>query len=170
MILRLYHDRSSLPEVACLKGAIEDFYGPFGARVMDGGFLHIPVRISAHSGEKSLNAARLLAHLCAFSDLSALPGKEGQASMWIIGAEIFYPGSGQVFGCAAGRSALISKSGLDEDMLAKEALHEVGHLMGLDHCQGECMMSLSDSLDLARLKPDALCLDCALRLREINGL
>jgi len=165
MILRLYHDRSSLAEVAGLKGAIEDFYGTYGARVMDGGFLHIPVRISAYAGEKSLNAARLLRHLSAFSDLSALPGMESHASLWVIGAEIFYPGSGSVFGCAAGRSALISKSGLDEDMLIKEALHEVGHLLGLDHCQGQCIMSLSDSLDLARQKPGVLCLDCASRLR-----
>ena len=138
--------------MAGLKGAIEEFYGPYGARVLDGGYLHIPVQ-----GQR-LNAARLLRHLSAFS------GKESNLSLWLVGPEIFYPGSGPVFGCTAGRSALLSKSGLDEEMLVKEALHEVGHLLGLDHCQGQCIMSFSDSMEQARQKPSAFCAACISRL------
>jgi predicted Zn-dependent protease len=152
MILCLYHDRSSLADVAGLKGAIEEFYGPYGARVLDGGFLHVPVQ-----GQR-LNAARLLRHLSAFY------GNESNLSLWVVGAEIFYPGSGPVFGCTAGRSALISKSGLDEDILVKEALHEVGHLLRLDHCQGQCIMNFSDSIEQARQKPLALCQTCTSHL------
>jgi hypothetical protein len=44
MILRMLNDRSSLAEVACLKKAIEDCYGPFGLEVQDRGYLYVPFK------------------------------------------------------------------------------------------------------------------------------
>jgi hypothetical protein len=44
MILCMLNDRSSLAEVACLKKAIEDCYGPFGLEVQDRGYLYVPFK------------------------------------------------------------------------------------------------------------------------------
>jgi predicted Zn-dependent protease len=152
MIIALFRDRGTLAEIALVKNAIESCYGPYGLKVQDRGYLYVP-----GAGPK-LNAAKLLLHLNRVSD-SGL-------SLWIVDRGIFYPDSGDIFGCAARRSALISKEGLDLELLAKEVLHEIGHLLGLDHCHDHCIMSLSKSLDQARAKPSNLCSGCASKLNS----
>lgn len=151
MILHLFHDGKCLADVACLKGAIEECYGLYGLRVKDRGYLYVPLK------GQSLNAAKLLKYL------GLAIGT--QASLWIIDGKIFYPGIGPVFGCSAGHHAILSAAELEPGILAKEALHEVGHLLGLQHCESRCVMSLSDSLDHAKDKPSALCTGCLARLR-----
>lgn len=155
MILALFRDRGSLAEMALVKGAIESCFGQYGLRVQDRGYLYVP------GDGPRLNAAKLLLHLNRVSDSSL--------SLWIVDRKIFYPDSGEIFGCAARRSALISRDGLDLELLAKEVLHEIGHLMGLDHCQGHCIMSLSSTLDQARAKSPFLCAGCASKLAANKG-
>jgi len=151
MILRLYHDGRSIAEIPGLKDSIEKAYSPFNLQVQDRGYLFLPDR------SEDLNAARLLKYLEAASG--------GQISLWLVQDTLTYPGIGQVFGCSAGRSAILSKSDLDPDSLIKEALHEVGHLMGLDHCVEHCVMSLSKSREEAGRKPYSFCPGCSALLR-----
>ncbi len=151
MILHLFHDGKCLADVACLKGAIEERYGPYGLRVKDRGYLYVP--LNSHG----LDAAKLLKYL------GIAIGNH--ASLWLIDGKIFYPGTGQVFGCTAGRYAILSAADLEPETLAKEALHEVGHLLGLSHCSSSCVMSLSGSLDQAKEKPSTLCAGCLAKLR-----
>ncbi len=155
MILFIFRDKNSLPEVARLKSAIEECYGPFGLRVQDRGYLYVPF-----SGQ-SKNAARLLNYL------SKTSGSE--RSLWLVDGGIVYPEIGPVFGCSTEKSALLSTKGLDADVLAKEALHEVGHLLGLEHCKNRCLMSLSENMAEAEKKPSRLCQSCSARLMAAAG-
>jgi predicted Zn-dependent protease len=147
MILLLFRDRNSLSEVASLKSAIEECYGRFGLRVQDRGYLYVPVH------GQSLSAARLLKYLGKASG--------SEKALWMVDNEIFYPEIGPVFGCSTEKSALVSAAGLDADVLAKEALHEVGHLLGLEHCRDRCIMSLSENREEAEKKPSQLCQSCS---------
>lgn len=155
MILLLFRDRDSLPEVAGLKSAIEKCYGPFGLRVQDRGYLYVPFQ------GQSLNAARLLSYLARAS------GPE--MSLWLVDRGIIYPEIGPVFGCSTEKSAIISLSGLDTEVLVKESLHEVGHLIGLEHCSKRCIMSLSENLAEAEGKPLYLCPACFTALAALAG-
>jgi archaemetzincin len=155
MILQLFRDRSSLTEIALIKSAIEECYGQFGLRVQDRGYLYVPFR------GQSLNAARLLNYLGKASG--------SERSLWLVDMGIVYPEIGTIFGCSTEKSALLSTEGLDADVLAKEALHEVGHLLGLEHCKNRCIMSLSESRAEAEKKPSQLCQSCSAWLMAAAG-
>lgn len=193
MLLLLFHDKGSLVEIAGLKVAIEDCYGPYGLLAQDGGYLFVPIR------ESRLNAARLLKHLgrivgiSATDDVShtasvsvaagvsptagrnAVAGDSAsvnasiKAALWLVDRELFYPDIGAVFGCSADRVAILSAANMKKNLLAKVALHEVGHLMGLDHCQKRCIMRLSGTRAEAEEKPSCLCADCSAQLMATLG-
>lgn len=42
----------------------------------------------------------------------------------------------------------------------KEALHEIGHTLGLDHCTIDCIMFFSNSISDTDLKPSSFCRKC----------
>jgi len=149
MILHLFHDRRSLADVAALKVAIEECFGAYGLKVQESGYLYVPL-----AGQK-LNAAKLLKHLARTGDQ--------KDALWLVDRELFYPEIGQVLGCSAKGVALLY-AGLEPEVLAKEALHEVGHLMGLEHCQNYCVMHLSTNAKKAKEKPARLCMGCSDRL------
>jgi archaemetzincin len=151
MILDLLHDRHSLTEVACIKRAIEDRYGLYGVQVHDRGYLYVPFK-----GQR-LDASELLKYMA-----GVLLGQEMR--LWVVDGELFYPGKGAIFGCSAGKSAVLSRSGMDQAVLAKEAIHEVGHILGLNHCQENCVMNLSIRREELEKKSSSLCPSCSTRL------
>jgi predicted Zn-dependent protease len=152
MILLLFHDKNYLAQLWSIKVAIEECYGPFGLKVQDRGYLHVPFH-----GPR-LNAAKLLKYL----GLST-----GKAiSLWLLEGELYYPEIGGIFGCSTDRSAILSAMGLECHILAKESLHEVGHLLGLDHCTDVCVMNLSCSIEQAVEKSFYLCKGCSTFLRK----
>jgi predicted Zn-dependent protease len=52
-----------------------------------------------------------------------------------------------------------------QERILKEAAHEIGHLLGLEHCaQEKCLMSFSNSLEQVDEKLPILCLSCARRV------
>ena len=81
--------------------------------------------------------------------------------LWVVDEELFYPGKGPIFGCSTGKSAVLSRSGMDQAVLAKEAIHEVGHVLGLNHCQENCVMNLSKSREEVGKKSSSLCPICS---------
>ncbi len=51
----------------------------------------------------------------------------------------------------------------------KEAIHELGHAIGLDHCEAPCVMHYSNSVMEVDVKPAKFCPDCWRRLNLLLG-
>jgi len=88
-----------------------------------------------------------------------------------------------VFGEAElfGRRALISIRRLrqefyglarNEELLKirtlKEAVHEIGHVLGLKHCKGRCVMRFSNSIFEVDMKDWWFCENCFRKLKGLN--
>ena len=55
------------------------------------------------------------------------------------------------------------------ERVMKESLHELGHAIGLDHCQSPCLMHFSNSVMEVDVKPLRFCPECARRLNLLLG-
>jgi len=117
-------------------------------------------------------SSRILAWLLAHG-----PGR-GKV-LGITDVDLFIPILTFVFGEAqlGGGAAVVSTARLLDpasrdrrvlvERLAKEAVHELGHAMGLKHCTEQaCAMSRSASVREVDLKTGKLCRDCLGRLGE----
>lgn len=122
-------------------------------------------------GRKQWSSTRILAWL-------ARSGPPGRV-LGVTDVDLFIPILTFVFGEAqlGGRAAVVSTARLldgavrDErlllERLAKEAVHELGHALGLVHCAlPECAMSRSASVRDVDQKRGALCRDCRSRLDD----
>jgi archaemetzincin len=83
-------------------------------------------------------------------------------ALWIVDGDIYYDNLTFVMGLAMYHLAgVVSTYRLDSaDMVAKESVHESGHVLGLDHCRNDCVMRFSSSIDDAERKPAGLCERC----------
>jgi len=111
--------------------------------------------------------------------LDWLENRFPKPDQWILGitnVDLAIPVLTFVFGEArlGGRSAVISTFRLHEEFygrsadtlmllsrIEKEAIHEVGHMMGLTHClDSNCVMYPSNSLSQTDVKSTKLCPEC----------
>ncbi|HTX44376.1 MAG TPA: peptidase [Methanocella sp.] len=83
-------------------------------------------------------------------------------ALWVVGQDIYYDSLNFVMGLAMYHLAgLVSTYRLSSpSMVAKECVHEAGHVLGLDHCKNKCVMRFSNSIEDAEMKPDVLCERC----------
>ncbi|BAI62135.1 peptidase M54 archaemetzincin family protein [Methanocella paludicola SANAE] len=83
-------------------------------------------------------------------------------AIWVVDGDIYYDHLTFVMGLAMYHLAgVVSTFRLDSaEMVAKECVHEAGHVLGLDHCKDDCVMRFSSSIDDAERKPAALCGRC----------
>jgi archaemetzincin len=117
----------------------------------------------------------------------AVKTKEANRVLGVVDMDIFVPELNFVFGEASspGKAALISLwrlkpefygLGTDAELCAqralKEAVHEVGHTLGLKHCpRSSCVMHFSNSIFDTDKKQRLFCDDCYLKAAlAINSL
>lgn len=143
-----------------------------GAAVRMGGNLPLPG--ACPEGLSQYPGAPFLAALAA----ARPPGDE--VILGVTGVDLTAPGLNFVFGLAdpRGRAAIISLARLYPEFYGQprdpgrfkaravtEAVHELGHLMGLDHCPNPaCVMAFSNSLADTDRKGPGFCRACREKL------
>jgi archaemetzincin len=100
--------------------------------------------------------------------------KKADIALGLTDADLFVPDMNFVFGLSSmdGACAVVSTNRLKmdgqgpyHDRLIKEAVHELGHLFGLRHCDdSRCVMHFSNSLRDTDLKSEAFCSQCSSQL------
>ncbi len=116
-------------------------------------------------------------------EISACRKKLGvDCVLGVTDVDLYVPGLNYVFGEASSvkKAALISLFrlkqefyGISPDMellherLVKEAVHEVGHMMGLEHCKNSsCVMFFSNSIVDTDKKSGVFCEKCRLHFQD----
>lgn len=149
--------------------------------------LHVTVEVAAEQLEPPMkcfdwNRAQYLAS-CVVKEFLASMGDLARNRLVVLVGMIdaYEPGMNFVFGLASpgyGVAAVFAKRlarGEDRregrkfvERLSKEVVHEVGHLLGLGHCQNAtCVMRFSNSLAEVDEKSYKFCSSCARRLRAV---
>jgi archaemetzincin len=106
---------------------------------------------------------------------------ESQRLLGVIGSDLYVPGMNFVFGEARcpGRVGVIStyrlKAGTSDDSdllesrVVKEAIHEIGHMLGLRHCaKPSCVMYFSERLADTDRKKDSFCSECGPKMKWLE--
>jgi len=131
---------------------------------------------------KQFNASKILEKIRNY-----MKGKQYFRVLGVIDKDIYSENLNFVFGIANrfGKSALISITRLRESFYSelgkvyrketqdifekrvlKEAIHELGHTFGLQHCNNHCIMRFSNSLMDTDNKPKAFCQVCIGRINK----
>ncbi|MFW9914120.1 MAG: hypothetical protein ACFFGZ_00795 [Candidatus Thorarchaeota archaeon] len=87
----------------------------------------------------------------------------GEIGLWVVDRDLFAPQMNWIFGQAIrGIGAILSIVRLENSLefIVKEAIHELGHVLGLSHCQLPCVMTFSNSVAEAHQKSSRLCNSC----------
>ncbi|MCK4476027.1 MAG: hypothetical protein KAU16_04805 [Methanophagales archaeon] len=156
MKLKIFYDKNSEANVPPVKEALEDAFGIETTEVIHSEA--IEVEGAYHANRRQYDASNLLNYL--IRGISS--AKEYALCLWIVSDDLYVKGMNFVFGVAQpGKAAVLSTHRLDSfELIKKEAVHEMGHVFGLQHCTNYCVMQFSNSLYEAKEKPDKLCDKC----------
>ncbi|MDD1702941.1 MAG: archaemetzincin family Zn-dependent metalloprotease [Methanoregula sp.] len=142
-----------------------------------------PVRIMGFvNARKQIDAQVQLDHLAAYK----LQHNISDPLLLVVSQDLFNPGHSSVFGLAREPAgvAVVSVARLSNeyyglapddadflDRIVKEGAHEVGHLLGLAHCDNrECIMFCPNSLDELNGKKKMFCPACKKQLDQHQSM
>ena len=150
--LEIFYFQISKKVIQLIRNALATTYG-FILDVSIGGKLE-PPKEAYNLQREQYNADILLSYL--------LKTKNTDTTIWILRKDIYCKGMNFVFGLAKyyGGAVLSICRLSNNDLIEKEAIHEVGHILGLQHCSNYCVMRFSNSLWEAKMKPSYLCESC----------
>lgn len=157
--LRIFYDKNSEANVPVVKEALKDVFG-----VETGEEIQLDAAEDAYNTKRmQYDASNLLNYLIRYT--SKVRSNEPYLCLWVISDDLYVQGMNFVFGVAQqGKAAVLSTHRLDSlDLIKKEAIHELGHVLGLKHCNNYCVMQFSNSLYEAKKKPAKLCDRCRAR-------
>jgi archaemetzincin len=103
---------------------------------------------------------------------------KGTTGLGLINLDLFVPRLNFIYGLAQRNgNALVALLRLDPlfynlpqdnaiflSRVLKECIHELGHVLGLDHCAGHCVMRFSNTLSDTDDKPESFCSSCIERI------
>lgn len=113
--------------------------------------------------EMQLNASDFLPTISALAN-----SKNADTALGITEEDLYVPELNFVFGLASQNSCIISLARLKNSnkklflkRASKEAIHEIGHLYGLEHCSNSrCVMHFSNCLADTDYKQEEFCVKC----------
>jgi len=98
-----------------------------------------------------------------------------RVTLGVTGKDIFAEGTNFVFGEAelGGARAILSVFRLStpnfelyRERVIKEATHEIGHVLGLVHCESDCVMKFSNNIFEVDRKPSKFCKKCEVKIKK----
>jgi len=137
----------------CLRPVSDAIFDVYGLRTYSNKALELP-STTYNAERKQYDATALLEYLSRV--------KNADIALWLVDQDIYCNERDRVFGYALYHyGAVLSTSRLNSaQLIQKEAAHEVGHVIGLKHCTGRCLMQFSRSVEEAGAKPMELCARC----------
>ncbi len=130
----------------------------------DGGYFDIPAE-SYNPLRKQYNPVQIA------KTITAPTGTHSDFGFGIIDVDIYARGLNFIFGLAhpLRRIAIVSLYRLSgtkiRERIAKEVVHEMGHLLGLSHCRkSSCVMYFSNTLEDTDKKEKSICGTCRSRI------
>jgi len=140
----------------------------------------VDIEEAANTRRRQYHSTRILAILENHVNLADFKKILGVTSLDLYNPSPNADGGGFVFGEARirGRSSIISTYRLDADQptsqvfdarVKKEVMHELGHMIGLEHCTSfTCAMHKSENVIDIDTKSDSYCDSCQAVLQEIH--
>ncbi len=151
MRLKIFYTEEAREKVGSMEPALVEAYSMLNLSIEQGGAISL-LKEAHNFARDQYDASMLLKYL----------SQMGNMLLWVVDKDIYFDNMSFIFGLAFfKKGAILSIYRLDTvELINKEAIHEVGHVLGLQHCHRRCVMSFSNSLEEARIKPLALCEHC----------
>jgi archaemetzincin len=156
--LRIFYDTKSSAALPSIKEVLFEVFKIKTVAELQMDPAEVKGAYNARRGQ--YNASKLLNKL--IRRAAKAESNEHFLALWILSDDVYVEGMNFVFGVAhAGKAAVLSAHRLESlELVNKEAIHEMGHVLGLQHCSNECVMQFSNSLEAAKSKPATLCEHC----------
>jgi len=159
--LEIFYSQISDDEIQIIKNTLIDTYKDILA-VFFGG--EIELLGQAYNPQRDqYNAEILLKYL--------ISNKKRALALWVIPIDLYTQGMNFIFGLALHlQGAVLSTFRLSKkELKEKEAIHEIGHVLGINHCTNSCVMQYSNSLWEAKMKPLYLCEKCKQKINLMKS-